>query len=384
MAGIINGITLIGGVAFLIVVLLNLQQDKRDKNIGLVWLTGFILLFGIIAGIIDLRTENQDWNSIFMQTGAIPLESSNIPVVPQPQNNQVSLDTSQKPISTFIVKSREKNSLKEDAVNGSFLIFNPSISPTSVSSTPIRSISLTSGSGSLANPSFSTNSDYILAYDGNGKWYDENWGISRFNNANYGANGIYNYITPDIALIGNFTLPINLTSGNSAVNGGASSEVNVSSVPVTGTNFIGIGNVRYNTTGGDGSFFLDFIISNSIANSEIRDSVICFENDPSNPMGGSEVTGINLGVISGQSFPNNPQLSGLNTFITANACTQIGTLASGFSSTYRMTFTVSNSLWSTSTGRFNIWFDDLGYFKQKDVRNNFGTRGQFIIISQMA
>ena len=385
MPGITNSLTILGLVALLIALGFRFTKKGDTSFIdGLVKLFGIIAFVGLIAGVYDFRTVIPDAAPFLDSLGAYPITSISFgqPSQQPSQNTNVPstvIDTSTKPVSTLQIKGREKYSLLDNVVNGSFGIFNPSVNPSSVSTTSIQSISLTNGVGSTTSASASTNTNYIFVYDGVGRWYDENYGIMQFSNANY-ADGKVFYNLPDVVRIGNFSVPVNVSAGNAAINGQSThrnqDEINISSSVVsTGSNDITYGTLVYNTTTGDGTFFIDLLFSNDVVNSEIRDAVLCFENDGSNPMSGNEVTGINFQSLSGQAFPGSPQLAGLHTYITADACTNLGNLLSGFRSSYRLAFTVNDANWDSSNGRFNIWVDDLGLFKEKDVRNNFGVRG---------
>ena len=127
----------------------------------------------------------------------------------------------------------------------------------------------------------------------------------------------------------------------------------------------------YNETGAacTTSFYEEFQIGNSVANSELRDVVICIQdaNAGTNANDGNEFSAIDVSYISGTNIDETGILSGdiislwtdsagSGGYICKPLASKIGANEQG---TYRFTVTLSETNWAGGE-HTKIWIDDLG------------------------
>jgi len=106
------------------------------------------------------------------------------------------------------------------------------------------------------------------------------------------------------------------------------------------------------------------------SNREIKNAVMCYEFDSTNPPEGIEYSAFTAQWRSGTNFDiPADQLS----YWQNELCVSLGTHKSGDSGTYRYTVTAVEADMQSGADITNIRFDDLGNYRGRDVTPNRGT-----------
>lgn len=337
-------------------------------SVGLIQL-GVFKMVGIPLGPFGVTPTRQ-----VVYQPAQPQQTTTTVIQQLPQSTVPITTTTnrQQPIQTFRVLLREKYSNKYDSVGNStygFVEVYPSDQdPQAPTSEYIVRVNVSSGAASATNPGLTTDTDYRVVFDGGGLggWYDEDWGVIQFSYEAYQKNTGEFLFSPDsIARIA--TIDDILSEGtsfdtdgdiNGQSTGGLDQELN-------GTN----DKLTYNCTTGDGNFYIQPTLSVSGGNKEIKNYVMCFDWDDSNPPEGDEISDIVYQLVSGTDFgiPSN-----LLDHWAKEACIDLGAnVKGGTSSKIKLSITVSETNLDTNDDWY-LRIDDLGGWQAKDKKLNKG------------
>jgi hypothetical protein len=113
-----------------------------------------------------------------------------------------------------------------------------------------------------------------------------------------------------------------------------------------------------------GTFTLPVTISVTGGNAEIKDAVMCFEWDTTNPPSGDEYTSITANPITGKTFP---ALEGdLINHWSTQSCVPLGDLNGGTYAKYNLVFTTVDAN-IDSNDDWTLAIDDMGEYLGKDI-----------------
>lgn len=333
------------------------------------WRT-FILVAGIIIGIyavigilgsygfVDLQNAGVD--KLFLATtgaGAGVQTNNSNPTIPVVSSGNTFV------IGTLKATAKEKysNSYTNVGSGTQFLkIYDANTDPSSPTASAIDKINISAGSGSSTNKLITVNTPYRVVFDGAGTWYDKDFGVIVFDSARYNAEASeLLFQMGDIAKVG--TIDDMLDEVNS-VNG----DINGQSSSVAGT--AEVGNVTtdslvYDISVGDGQFYIQPTLAFSGAYTEVKNPVLCFQRDITNPPEGNEMSSITYQHVTGTDLGLPSELV---SYWSNEECVLLGAQATGGqSSKIKLTFTVDE----TNTDANDDWYlylDDLSDIRGKD------------------
>lgn len=267
-------------------------------------------------------------------------------------------------IGTLSVVAKEAITNDFAAVDGFLRVYDKNADPASVNVNPIDSVTVTDGVGSSTNAAIKTGTQYRVVFEGNNtgtSYYDEDLGVMSFDGYKKEVDKLTFSVPTGIYLVG--TLDDILDENSSSVNG-------ASGDPTAGTDEVGCTGgcaadegLLYDESVGDGTWYLDITVSVSGADSFIKDGVLAFKHDLSNPPEGNEFSSIAAQLQSGTDFGIDSELVN---YWKNEIPISLGDIKSGRSGTYRLTFSTSEANIDANDD-WTLNFDDLGAYKGKDV-----------------
>ena len=330
---------------------------------------GWLASFGInplTAGIGNGGNQNQDTDN----DGGVPtcptgmvLNTAGLCV--SPRTGEVAKALLIESLSTI---SKEKYSNSQSAVSGTLRIYNSDVDPKTPTASTIDTITVSSGTGTSTNKKLRTDTAYRVVLDGAGTYYDKDYGVMTFTAKDYNPNtGSFLFDLGEVAKVSTIDDMLNESDVSGLLNGQASI--------TCGTDEICGGeaseNVTYDESVGDGQFYIKPTISFSGANTEIKEPVVCFEWDTTNPPEGNELSALDYQLISGTDF-GFADSSWLNYWST-QSCLSAGSIAKGgVSSSIKLTLTVDEANLANNADKWYLYVDDLSGIRAKDARLNTG------------
>jgi hypothetical protein len=330
--------------------------------------------FGIIPGISPLTVAG----TVKAQAVAPPVPSNpaaNVPSTPSTPTPTPSTPTSSSrramTIDTLAVSQvKEKYSNAYNVIDGTLNIYDSGTNPSDATANTIDTITIADGQGSSTNKLILTETPYRVVFT-NGSatgYYDVDYGIVTFTSANFNPNtGQYSFVmtgagtpAPDgIAKIATIDDMMNETAISGIINGqtacAGTEEINCTSA---------VDELVYDESAGDGQFYVDPTFSFSGANTEIKQPVLCFEWDVSNPPEGNEYSAFTAQLRTGNDL-GIP--SDLIDYWANEQCVSLGNAVAGStSSTYRLTISITEANADT-TDDWYLYVDDLGGIRARDV-----------------
>lgn len=253
-------------------------------------------------------------------------------------------------------------------------IFKSGVDPTGTNSNPIDTIDIASGVGNTTSGLLKSCVMYSVVFDGETTYYDAYW------NDNSGEQMLPYVPTDSDTISTSFDFDEVITFATiddpideSAVTGVINGQTNVSGES-TSTNELRVGSddvpangdtIYYNETNGDGLFYVDLSIGFSGGNQAVKDPVLCFVNDLTNPFEGNEFSSVTSQLRTGTDF-GIP--SSVTNYVNNMDCVGLGSFVDGgVSGTYRFTFTLDESLTTAGGDIMYIYIDDLGEHLGQDI-----------------
>lgn len=251
--------------------------------------------------------------------------------------------------------------------------------PSAANVNPVDTTAITSGVGTDTSKYVKTNVPYrILLYETSGTYYDMEFGGNA--EADYLPCPSSDESAPTISI--EFNDVITVATIGDMLDETATSGIINGQVTSNGTDGCGLeiqvgtdsspaadDTLYYNETDGDGTFTIKFTITTSGINSGLKNPVLDFVHDNTNPPEGDEYSQVMLTHDSGINFnlPND---------VTDNWKNQIplylsaeNVMRSGQTGVYLLTFSVDESNLDANDVWF-LGFDDLGDFNGKDIKNH--------------
>lgn len=269
-------------------------------------------------------------------------------------------------------------------------VFKSGVDPTAPNSNPIDTIDVASGVGNTTSGLLKSCVMYSVVFDGETTYYDEYW------NDDSGEQMLPYVPTDSDTITTSFefdeiiafaTIDDPLDESSSSVNGNASnsnSSTATSEVCVgTAVAIANGGILYYDESVGDEQFYLDLAIGFSGGNTAVKDPVLCFVNDLTNPFEGNEFSSVTSQLRTGTDF-GIP--SDLTNYVNGMECVPLGSFVNGgVSGTYRITFSVDEALLANGGDILFIYVDDLGDHLGQDIlRGTKATASAVITLQSQA
>lgn len=348
----------IGALLALAVYQKSFKKKGWVRNVVIIATIG-LLAYGTMGILVnqEVITNATIGSAFFTATGVTtPTGGENI-VVPEGTSTQL--------ISTLKVSTiKEKYSNTYNTVDGTIRIYDQTTNPTDPTASAIDTITVSNGVGNSTNSRIKTNIPYRVVFDGASTYYDFDYGIVVFDSASFNEQtGEYGFDAGVIGQVAKIDDMLDETNVAGLVNGQSS--------VITGTDELGNSSdtLTYTISVGDGQFYIQPTLSISGANKEVKDAVLCFEHDITNPPEGNEMSALTYQLMSGTDF--NFPTSDLLSYWSNEQCISLGTVASGTSSTIKLTMTVDESNLDANDDWY-LRLDDLGMPRGKDVVLNSG------------
>ena len=245
-------------------------------------------------------------------------------------------------------------------------IYDQNADPADPSAQVIDSITVTSGVASDTSVNLMTDTPYRVVFDGAGTYYDYDFGVISFPYQNYQKSTGEYLFAPNVAItkIASIDDFLSEESTTGIVNGESS--------PTGAVELIGnatANSLTYDESVGDENFYIEPTLGVSGGNEGIKDFVMCFRWDETNPPEGNEITALTFQQVSGTSFPIP---SNLLPYWTSQSCVLLGKqVMGGTSEEIKLSFTVNEDNLDTNDD-WTIRVDDLGDYLGKDICLNTG------------
>jgi len=342
----------------------NTKQFKTKGNFrNFVMIAGIVALaWGSVGSLYHggMVTDLGGAEGMFLTaTGVAPS------VQPTVLTTTVTPGVKQRPISTLSVISTVKNSNSHTDVSGYLRIFDPDTNPSDPTASNLDSVTLSSGVGSTTNKYVRTSTPYRVVFDGDGTYYDKDYGIMTFDDEDFNpSTGEYLFDMKDITLVATISDMINESALSGDVNGQTSS----SAVGTAELGSAGTDTFTYDVSIGDGQFYFKPTLEASTAYSELKNAVLCFEWDTSNAPEGNEISSITASLVSGTDLGIPAELVN---YWSNEECVSLGDMTAGQSSQIKLLFTVDDTAIDANDGYF-LAFDDLGSLRGKDLNLDTG------------
>lgn len=357
----------IGILALVVLIWGVMNKDTKGKNVSaknamwggtavviLVLLFGGINLGGIFEGM-SVTPDNGNGN------GADDLHPT----------NGVCLE---KAYATLSVGTMVYGSNSYTTAAGDVDIFKSGVDPTGTNSNPIDTIDIASGVGNTTSGLLKSCTMYSVVFDGETTYYDAYW------NDNSGEQMLPYVPTDSDTITTSFefseiitfaTIDDPIDESTNAVNGNASNtnaSVGGSEICVGTSSPQSIADddeLFYDISAGDGQFYLDMAIGFTGGNKAVKDPVLCFVNDLTNPFEGNEFSSVSAQLRTGTDY-GIP--SSLTNYVNDMDCVSLGSFVDGGTSgTYRLTISVDEDLLTAGGDKMYIYIDDLGDHLGQDI-----------------
>jgi hypothetical protein len=344
-------------------------------GIGAHWFTSkkkdlgkFAMGIGLVALVIAVATYSGGVQAL-SSGGTLNIGSAQeVPVASQEMKLYESIG-----VSTKIWGSNSYST-----ASGTIKIYPDGVDPTDSNTNPLDTITVSSGVGNTTDKVLRSATPYGIVFDGAATYYDQ-W-------YNGETSSILPYITTSTATISAITLdfydivtvatindPINEAATTGVVNGqtsaenatsGGSNEIQIGSTGTSADDSI----LYYNKTNGDGQFYIDIDVGADGANKAIKDMVLVFSKDRSNPFEGNEFSSVTVQHRTGTEFGIPAEIK---TYVNnADKISLGGMINGGTTGTYRITFNMDESLLTAGGDILFMNIDDMGDYQGTDLMKN--------------
>ncbi len=273
-------------------------------------------------------------------------------------------------IGTLKASAKEKYSNSYTAVGSGtqwLQIYDAGTDPSSPTASFIDRINVTSGSGSTTSKLVKTNTNYRVVFNGNGVWYDKDFGVMSFSDNDY--NSETSELLFNVGEIAKIATLDDMLTESQGTDGNVNGATNSSGL---GIELYGDASdsLVYNITAGDGQFYVKPTFAFSGAYTEAKNPVVCFLWDSSNPPEGNEITSITAQSVTGTDFGLPSELVN---YWSTQQCVMLGSSATGGQSgQVKLTFTVNEANMVAADDWF-LYFDDLSKIRGSDaIVSNIG------------
>jgi len=284
------------------------------------------------------------------------------------------------PIDSATFKLAEKYSNSYAAIDGLYVnIYNAGTNPKDPTATAMFTCTLVDGICTNTQGLMDVDKKYRMTVDSNGtSWYSLDFGDTVVvNSQNYNKDtGKTTIDLGQVIAVATIDDVLDEVTNKSAYINGGSFDLNCTSSTTeicgdTGVNGLGTADkITYDDSAGDGSFYIEPLISFSGANKAVVNPVLCFTSDRSNPDEGNEFSAITVSKVSGDDFGIPSDVT--NVFVN-HQCIKLGNeIKSGSSARYKFTFTVTEANTDTSSDLVYMDIDDIAAVDGKDAEDRAG------------
>jgi len=381
-------ILLIAAAIFATAGFVNKKNKKKVSGSNQLMFAG--LMFGI--AIIAFAAAGGSMGALTMGDNSNPFDTDNSGE--DPEDDVINRVDKLYDSVTIATKTYGSNSYSTAA--GTVKFYGANDNPTDSNTNPIDTVTVSSGTGNTSNKVLSSGSQYKIVWDGSTSYYDMYYNpiapyLSYLPYVDTTSATISSAMLrfEDIVAIASIPDPID-ESGTSGNVNGQTTAVNAS----TGTNEVNVGTAAscanggilyYDESVGDGQFYIILELGATGANTGLKNAVLCFEDDRSNPFDGTEFSSVECQYQSGTDFAI-PQ--DITTYVNNNVPIQLNNgefIKGGQTGSYKLTFTLDESLTDAAGDILYIQQDDLGSYMGKDIMNGVkATAGAVVTIAIQA
>jgi len=349
------------------IIMLGMVQQKVFKKNGTakkVALIGGIVLvaYGLIGGLasVDVISNLGFAEGIFFTaTAPIVNGGTSVPITVDEGASSRVIDTLK------IVEAKEKFSNAYDQVAGTLNFYDAGTDPSSPTASAIDTITVSAGAGSTTNAKLRTNTAYRVTFDGDGSYYDVDYGVITISESDYNpSTGTASISMGEVMKVSTIDDMMNESAVDGVVNGQTVATPGTAELGSNATDIL-----WYDESVGDGQFYIEPTLSFSGANTGIKNAVLAFEWDTSNPPEGNEISALTYQLTSGTDLGIPSDL--LNYWSTEEAIALGTSINGGTSSKIKLTITYDETNLDTT----DVWYlavDDLGELRGKDINLDTG------------
>lgn len=293
-------------------------------------------------------------------------------------NTPVETESKSRVLDTLKAISRTKYSNSYSTVAGTLSFYDKDTTPGEPNANAIDTITLSSGVGSTTNGYLKTNTQYRASFDGDGTYYDVDYGLITISEDDFNpSTGTAQFDLGDILTVATISDMINESGVGGDVNGQSDATVGTAELGSNTTDYF-----WYDESVGDQQFYIQPTFESTTANTGLKNPVVCFDFDRSNPPEGTEITAISTQVVDGTGF-GIP--SDLTDYWVNQQCVSLGSeMKAGTSSKVKLTFTVSESNLDNMADVWYLEMDDLGDYLGQDINRDTGATADSITFNSQA
>lgn len=318
---------------------------------------------------------------LVLTSGGIDLGDDTYTYTVAPGGQPVGADCQVKPYISLKVSTQLAGDLSYTTAAGTAYFYESGVNPSDPNANAYDTATITSGVGSSANAKLESCTVYGIVFGGANTYYDQ-WYQGE-------TSSYLPYIATDESAIASATIrfdnimtvasiddPIvenavtGVVNGQTAVNtSGDGQEIILAS---DANNVV----LKYDESAGDGQFYLDLAIGAAGGNAFLKNPVLCFVNDLTQPFNGNEFTSVTSQLRTGTDF-GIP--SSITNDVNGGSCISLGdTMECGQSGTYRITFNVDEDNFDTDDIMY-IYMDDLGSHLGQDILRGAGATASAVV-----
>ena len=305
-------------------------------------------------------------------SGVQPASDSGGPDDPAPPG------AAEKPYTVLTVGTHIDGSNDYATATGSFMVFEKGVNPATSNANAYDEIFLVSGAGSTTAAKLKSATDYVMVYNGSDTYYDQ-W----YNSLAFPLTSQLPYIQTDESAISTANVDIrniktvatisdmlNENSTAGIVNGQTGNNGTTNAfyeLQLVDGSLADDDVISYDKSIGDGQFYLDITIAFDGLHKVVKDPVLVFVNDRTNPFDGTEFDLVTLTRQSGTEY-GAPQ--DITDNVNKNIPISLGAEAKGGDSgVYRVMFNADETLMDVGADILYIYADDNGGYLGQDILN---------------
>lgn len=349
-------------------------KQVSGKTFGGVGAVLLLAAFAGQAGMFGSLSMGSDNTAVAPSVGANVTGGDVVGVEQSTANSNVP----QKIVDALYVSTLTYGSNSYTTAAGYVEFYDEAADPTAPNTNYIDRITVASGVGNTTAKKLMTGVPYKVIFNGDTAYYDQ-WMNPVANYLSYlpyvettsATLSSANIKFSNIVAVATIPDPLNEASTSGAVNGqttAANGSAGTNEIAVAASGSPADDSVLlYDKSVGDGQFYIDIDLGAVGANTGLKNPVLCFTNDRTNPFEGNEFTSVELQYRSGTDF-GLPQ--DVTNYVKNFAPLPIGEFVKGGKTgTYRLTFTGDESLMDAGGDIMYIQADDLGKYLGQDLRS---------------
>ena len=353
-------------VAIMVILTVVFYKDKKDTA----------MLAGIVAVLLA--------SILIFTTGGIDSGNETYTYAVAPSGQPTGEACQVKPYTSLKVSTQVEGSNSYVTAAGTAYFYEEGVNPSDPNANAYDTATVTSGVGATTNAKLSACTVYGIVFGGANTYYDQ-W-------YNGETSSYLPYIETDESAIASATIRFDGIMTVATIDD-----------PITENSVTGVvnGQTAVNTTGdgqeiilasdadgavlaydesfdgaATGQFYLDLALGASGSNGFLKNPVLCFVSDLTQPFNGNEFSSVSMERRTGTDF-GIP--SSITNYVNDGSCISLGsTMEGGQSGTYRVTFNVDESNFDTDDIMY-IYMDDLGSHLGQDILRGPGATASAVV-----